>query len=182
MEKKISDEQLMAEVKQGDLDKMAVLFERYQHKMYNFFLHISSGESALSQDLTQNLFYRLLRYRESFDSQQNFRTWLYQIARNVFYSHFEKNKRYITDSQRVEQEKQLEHDASFAIEQEEENQALLKSLDQLSADHKQVLVMNRFQGLKYKEIAQIFGISEGAVKIKAHRAIGKLRKIYFQHI
>jgi len=70
-------------VKDGHLSELTVLFDRYQVSLYNFFLKLT-GDKAASQDLTQNLFYRVIRYRQSFQpSHGSFRSWIYRIARNV---------------------------------------------------------------------------------------------------
>src|ERR1700755_1288019 len=70
-------------VKEGQLSELTELFERYHVKLYNFFLRLTQ-ESATSQDLTQNLFYRVIKYRGSFQPDQgNFRSWIYRMARTV---------------------------------------------------------------------------------------------------
>ena len=68
-------------VKEGHLSELTALFDRYQVNLYNFFLRLTADRAA-SQDLTQNLFYRLIRYRQSYDpSHGSFRSWIYRIDR-----------------------------------------------------------------------------------------------------
>jgi RNA polymerase sigma factor (sigma-70 family) len=78
----VSDETLMADVGGGDLRKLAVLFERHNRPLYNFFLHMN-GNADLSEDLVQDVFFRMLRYRHTYDQKRSFTGWMYQIARNA---------------------------------------------------------------------------------------------------
>ena len=75
----LSDEALMLKVKNGQLDVMKLLFERYHLLLYNFFFRMSMDEE-LSKDLVQNLFIRIIRYKKSFNPEYKFKTWMYQMA------------------------------------------------------------------------------------------------------
>ena len=74
----MTDEQVMLEVHKGDLDKTAILFERYHVRLFNFFLRMSYDKD-LSQDLTQTVFERLLKYRTSYKYGKQFKSWIFQI-------------------------------------------------------------------------------------------------------
>jgi RNA polymerase sigma-70 factor (ECF subfamily) len=65
---------------------------------------------------------------------------------------------------------------------EEELNHLQKALLKLNPSERELIVMHRFQEIKYEQIAEIIGSSQGAVKVKVHRAIKKLKEIYFQTI
>jgi len=73
----------MEKIKEGNLAAMAVLFERYNRRLFNFFLKMGL-KREISQDLTQNLFYRMIKYRRTYKSGAIVRTWIYQIARNLY--------------------------------------------------------------------------------------------------
>jgi len=74
-------------VKEGHLSELAELFERYHVKLYNFFLRLTL-EKATSEDLTQNLFYRVIKYRQSWQpANGSFQSWIYRMARNVHNDH-----------------------------------------------------------------------------------------------
>src|SRR5580692_11859542 len=83
----------MLRVREGQLSELTELFERYSTPLYNFFLRLTL-DKALSEDLTQNLFYRVLRYRQSFDpTSGSFRSWMYRMARNVHADHLRQEQR-----------------------------------------------------------------------------------------
>ena len=173
--KEKTDEQIMDKVKAGDLDKAAFLFDRYHIKIYNYFYRMNYNRSA-SDDLTQNTFHRMLKYRQSFNNGLSFRSWLYRIAKNVFLDSIVENS--------ISFEK-IEHSISD-INLSENNQhkqenieALDMALQKLTNEQREIISMSRFQDIKYAEIAKILEISVPAVKVKMHRAMKKLREYYF---
>ncbi|WP_143774172.1 RNA polymerase sigma factor [Niastella vici] len=84
----------MKEVQNGRLEAMAVLFDRYQVRMYNYFFKLSFDASQ-SEDLTQQLFIRALHYRNSFRPEQgHVKTWLYRMAVNLHIDHMKRQAKY----------------------------------------------------------------------------------------
>jgi len=77
-----SDNELMEDVKIGRAHKLAILFERYQVVLYNFFLRLTAKPNV-SEDLVQEVFIRILKYRAGYLGQSRFVVWMFQIARNV---------------------------------------------------------------------------------------------------
>ena len=105
---------------------------------------------------------------------------MYQIARNLWIDHCKKNRRIdlMDDMERWEQKEGLNTDEQ--IEREEQLRQLRMALQNLSEDKKEVLILSRYQGLKYSEIARILNTSEGAIKIRVFRALADLRKQYIK--
>lgn len=169
----MTDELAMSAVSAGDLDKAAVLYERYKRPMFNFYLRYGIGREN-AQDLTQQVFYRLIHYRNTFREGHEFKTWIYRIARNIFHD-FLKDKH----------NQMNELHENFDIEDEEnlddEQQSILKkALDELPTEYRDVIMMSRYEELKYEEIAQVLNISVSLVKVRVHRGLKQLREIYFQ--
>ena len=75
----MQDEEIMSSVKKGSVNMLAILFERYHVKLYNYFLRLT-GDKGISEDLTQEVFLRILKYRDTFRHESKFTTWMYQIA------------------------------------------------------------------------------------------------------
>lgn len=169
----------MLSVKSGDIQALATLFEKYHVKLYNYFLRMTRSRE-ISQDLTQDVFQRILKYRNSFNEKWMFRTWMFQIARNVLNYHYGSNKILTSDFHSPEQ---TEYEESIALEEIDKNSkrdTLYEALAQLNEEQREIIELARFQGLKYKEIAQLTENSVAAVKVKVHRAISKLRELYFE--
>lgn len=170
----------MLKVKEGDLDKLGLLFERYKRPVYGFFYGLNKN-ADLSEDLVQNTFYRILKYRYLFRGEGDFRTWLFHIARNVSHDHFRKNKLQAKDSIDQWQERLGGgDDRSATIQHNEELEMLSVAMDRLPDDKREILLLSKFHEMKYKEIGEIIGCSEGAVKVKVFRALQDLKQVYKQ--
>lgn len=170
----------MLKVKDGDLDRLGLLFERHKRPLFGFFYGLNKN-AELAEDLVQNVFFRILKYRYLFRGQGDFKTWMFHIARNVNHDHYRKNKLGKMESVDDWQERIIDHDSfSAQFKQQEELQLLSKALDKLPADKKEILLLSKFQEKKYKEIGEILGCSEGAVKVKVFRALQDLKAVYKQ--
>lgn len=175
MKQSTSDEITMKKIQDGNLDESAILFKRYQTNIYNYFLRLTYDEQQ-SMDLSQNTFLRMLKYRNSFNTDNTFKSWLFGIARNVFLDST-KSKHSKTDSLDSIAIQPSEPNSAINIF---ENEVLYNALNKLNNDEKEIIIMSRFQNMKYNEIAEIQGLSISAIKVKVHRAIKKLREFYFK--
>lgn len=171
-----SDNELMLKVKEGDVGKLGLLFERYHGKLYGFLVRLTNSKDT-SEDLVQEVFFRILRYRTTFRGDAPFTAWMYQLGRNVIADHFRKQKEGAPLS---EAEAKSDPDSSPAhiLEQIEQNDLLHLALSRLPLDRREVLVLSRFQGMKYEEIGQVLQCPVGTVKAKVHFALKELREIY----
>lgn len=174
-----SDNALMLHVKTGDVARLGLLFDRYHRVLYGFFYRFTSSK-MVSEDLVQNVFMRMLKYKHTFTGDGKFTTWMYHLARNVYADHYRKNSRlgFSDDFTTVENTLADPYNPEEQTKKEEALYLLQKALDQLSHDKKEVLILSRYQDLKYKEIAEILGCSEAAVKVKVFRAMQDLKNIY----
>jgi len=172
-----SDETLMQALSEGRLDCAAELFERYHRRLYNFFLHMT-GDRPLSEDLTQSVFERLIRYRASYAAGPSFRSWIYQIDRNVRIDQLRKNRPRVSGFVDADTIGGGDAPVTRRLEKRETEQRLHRALRLLPEEQREVLVLTRFQELKYREVAALLHCSEGAVKVRVHRAIKELRTVY----
>jgi RNA polymerase sigma-70 factor (ECF subfamily) len=171
----------MLQVKAGQLEKMGLLFERYQRPLFAFFYHCN-GNATASEDLVQNVFYRMLKYRHTFNAEGEFRTWMYHLARNVLVDAAKKNKASLHHQDVADWAEKIAGGptADANLQQTQDVALLHRAMARLSADQREVLVLSRFQELKYEQIAQLLDTPAGAVKVRAHRALCELRNIYLK--
>lgn len=176
----LADNTLMGKVRDGDLDKLGLLFERYKRPLYGFFYGMNKDQE-LCDDLVQNTFFRILKYRHLFRGEGDFKTWMFHIARNVSHDHFRKTK--IKVKEAVEKwEDRLGHNENQAMDMQlaDEHQMLAIAMEKLSDEKREILLLSKYQEKKYKEIGEILGCTEGAVKVKVFRALQELKAVYQQ--
>ncbi len=176
----LSDNTLMVKVRDGDLDRLGLLFERYKRPLYGFFYGMNRDQE-LSEDLVQNTFLRILKYRHLFRGDGDFKTWMFHIARNVSHDQFRKNKiRLKEDVDRWHERLGHEENKLSDMQASEEQELLGIAMARLPEDRREVLLLSKYEEKKYKEIGEILGCSEGAVKVKVFRALQELRAVYQQ--
>jgi len=170
----------MLKVKDGDLDKLGLLYERYKRPLYGFFYSLNK-DTSVSDDLVQNVFVRILKYRYLFRGEGDFKTWMFHIARNVNHDHYRKNK--IKNVLPVEDwQEKISSGNNRLVEWQhsDELQILAMAIDKLDEDKREILTLAKFYDKKYREIGEMVGLSEGAVKVKMFRAMQDLKEIYQQ--
>jgi RNA polymerase sigma factor (sigma-70 family) len=171
-----SDSSLMQAVREGDLGALAILFERHHRPLFNYFVHMN-GNRDLSEDLVQDVFMRMLKYRQSYQPERAFGAWMYQIARNAQADSIGKRKLEVAMPER---EFASANVMDENLKRKQEISLLKRALKRLPDDKRELLVLSRFQNLKYDEIASILGCDVGAVKVRVYRAVKALGQIYFE--
>jgi RNA polymerase sigma factor (sigma-70 family) len=175
----MTDEQIMEAVKNGDLQQASLLFDRYHKRLFNFLARMAM-DRELAEDLTQNVFLRMIKYRKSFRSEAKFQSWIYQVARNVFSDHYQAAKNKKAGHMDVEKIGEWVADDNDSKSIEEQEGLLHRSLAMLNAEQRELLVLTRFQHMKYEEVAEVMDTTVANIKVKVHRAIAKLREHYFE--
>ena len=163
----------MLQVRDGEVHMLGVLFDRYQAPLFNFYSKMTQ-DRTVSEDLVQEVFLRILRYRQTYRPGTTFRIWMYQIARNTRIDQVRK----VRPESPLTSEPLAPTRASDSAERQQEAQLLQRALMQLPEDKREILVLSRFQELKYEEIARLLGCEPGAVKVRVHRALQQLREVY----
>lgn len=175
----------MEQVRQGDLRKLALLFERHHRALFHFFLRLTTKREA-SEDLAQEVFFRILRYRHTFNEKHGYTAWMYQIARNAHLDYLQKQRAHasLPGSQDDDAPEYDVPSTALPIDEKisrnQEVKLLRVALERLPEDKREVLVMSRYQNLKYEEIAAILGCEVGTVKVRVFRAVRALGQIFFE--
>lgn len=169
----------MLQVKAGHLDTMGLLFERYHRPLFGFLFHMTNQREA-SEDMLQTVFYRMLKYRHTFTGDGEFRSWMYHLARNVLIDHANQHKRSAQQYDLAEVADRIGGGPTpdEGVQKQQELDMLHRAMNKLSPDSREVLVLSRFQELKYEEIARVLNTTEGAIKVRVYRAMNELKKLY----
>ncbi len=160
----------------GDAAAFSELYTRYAADVLRF-LYVRLRENELAQDLTQEVFMRVLRSIRGLDyrGEKLFLGWLYTITNNVLIGHV-RRKRALTSplDDRLDLVDPRGHDAVTAVS---DRLMLQQALNRLTNDQQQVLTLKFFGGLSNQEIAHVLRRSEGAVKALQHRALHMMHEI-----
>lgn len=172
-----TDEELMTAVRMRNHHRaFEELVDRYGKNLLNFF--VRSGVRNDAEDLVQQTFLRLYRYRERYVATAKFSTFIFLLARQVWIdsvrrkSRHEKNLQAL-DAELIEvvpadlKEPHQEHDAQHDV---------AKALECLSPALRQVVVLGAINGLSYAQIAEVLSIPEGTVKSRMFNALAKMRE------
>jgi RNA polymerase sigma factor (sigma-70 family) len=174
-----TDNELMEQVRDGKVEKLAILFERHQTMLYNFFLRLT-GNRASSEDLVQEVFIRILKYRAGYLGESRFAVWMFQIARNAHVDFLRKQKGELPLDDQFVETPDREPLPGERLEADQEAALVRRALDKLPVKKRELLVLFRFQNLKLREIAELLDCQVGTVKVQVHRALKDLSRIYLE--
>lgn len=174
-----ADHQLMLAVREGDLDKLGLLFEQHHNHLFNFFLRQTRNRQE-SEDLVQDVFFRILKYRHTYRAEGKFTTWMFSIAHNAKIDYYRKQKHQGAEVEPMDQIMDDGRNPEETVEQENDATFIQKALAKLSDDKREVLLLSRFQDMRYEDIAKVMGCKVGTIKARVHRALKDLAKSYYE--
>ncbi len=156
------------------------LYDEYHQDVFQFLIYLVKNRTV-AEDLSHEVYVRVLKAYDRFEGRSTEKTWLFSIAKNVAIDHFRKARvrdRHSFDAFDWEQEQLVSPTKSPEqfVELNEEMNHLLTGLEHCTGDQKMVIVMRYFQELSIAETAEILGWTEGKVKTTQHRAIKALRE------
>ena len=177
----IDDNTLIEACRSGRTESFGVLVQRYQDRLYPTMLRLTgSPDDAL--DLLQDTFLRAFEKLDRFQGESSFFTWIYRIAVNLALSG-KRRRRSLLRLTRSDGEEPIDpkdesssSDPTLPLELAERERLVQSALNSLAADHRAVVVMKEFDGLRYEEIASILNVPVGTVRSRLHRARLDLRE------
>src|SRR3989441_3479561 len=175
--KHLSDQELMRLVQAADFSPAAEIYDRYSSRIYNFaYRFLRNSEAA--EDATQEVFVKMLKHANQFHGDAKLSTWLFSITANWCRDYLRKadNKAKEAEDVLVTLPAPAEHSPELTLERRENEKRIQKALNALTPEQREAILLSRYQGLSYAEIAQISGCSEGAVKTRVFRAMETLKK------
>jgi RNA polymerase sigma-70 factor (ECF subfamily) len=176
---KLSDNQL-AELSLEDIKYFEVLVSRYENKLLNYILRKGKYSVQEAEDILQEIFIKTWKNLNSFDQQFAFSTWIYTIARNETYSFFRKWSKTKDDIplEKIEFKFHHEDDLSNQVNQTLNKEHVVKSLNQLTTNHKEIIQLYYIEEMSYKEISKILKKPENTIATNLRRAKAKFKQIW----
>ena len=176
----LSDWQLVEKCQAGDADAFQELVSRYHQKVYMVILGLMRNrEDAL--EVAQETFLRAYRKIKSFQGGSSFYTWIYRIAVNNAIDAQRKQKRNPLDFHEsmdglFEASNEVAKDPFSDVHDRELRENMVKAINELTPEHKAVIVLRTVEGMSYKDIGETLGCSEGTVMSRLHYARKKLQE------
>ena len=150
------------------------IYRAHQADVYRFLMRLTGGNAALSEELTQETFYRAFLSFQKFRGECQMRTWLCQIAKNL-YAHQIKNE--MRQRKYTEQEQQQpDTGMQSAVEQREQLERLREAVSRLEEPARSVAEYRLYSEMSYAEIAKLLHIRENTAMVIFSRAKAKIRK------
>ena len=175
-----SDWELVQKCQAGKMDAFQELVLRYHQKIYVVIVGLlRNREDAL--DVAQETFFRAYRKIKSFQGGSSFYTWLYRIAVNIAIDSQRRQKRNPLDFRETmdglfEEQNEVARDPFSDVHDRELREKLVSAINDLTPEHKAVIILRTVEGLSYKDIGEILGCSEGTVMSRLHYARKKLQQ------
>ena len=150
----MDDERTMQDVRAGDVAKLELLFDRHHKGLFRYFLSLTSNRTV-SEDLAQEVFFRVLKYRHTYQPGAGFRPWLYSVGRNVWADYVGKQRPEVALPEEAGELRGKETPPDRALQKKQEALLLRRALASLPQEKREVLILSRYQDLKYEEIASV---------------------------
>src|SRR5580692_7367132 len=181
----LTDAQIMLRVKAGDESAFEYLVQKYRRPMLSFMYRMAHN-SAVAEDLAQEVFLRVYRSREKYEASAKFTTWLYRIASNLAVNHARDTRHQRPENtvslDEPDQETGLTMDvpdnsltAEEAIVRRERLAAIRQRVQALPERQRIAVIMHKYQQMDYHQIAEVLKLSESAIKSLLFRAYETLR-------
>jgi RNA polymerase sigma factor (sigma-70 family) len=171
-----TDESLMAAVREGTSEELASLFDRHHQALYEFFFRMSNDRAA-SENLVQDVFYRILKYRDTFRDDDRFISWLYRIARNAHHDMFRKTA--VAEACEDDPELMRKVSPSAAEGSRKDRSSILRcALLKMPEDRREMIVLSQYHQMTPDAIAELLNVEVPEAKVRVHRAMMELRDLY----
>ncbi|HEX2972607.1 MAG TPA: sigma-70 family RNA polymerase sigma factor [Tepidisphaeraceae bacterium] len=180
-----SDEDLMRRTQRGDRQAFSLLYERYSASVLSY-LYRMMGNIEDVESIAQEVFLRAFRFAPTYRYPQKFSTWLFTITRNLAINYSRRRKRSpvrnVTELnlEGVEINSdpyQVAQRSTDNVEKQEEIARMLKALDDLPTDQKEVIVLGVFQDMSYAEMEEITGTKAVTLRSRMFHGLKRLARM-----
>lgn len=156
-------------------------FYRQNKSVVFAYFYMVTGSNQESEELTQETFYQAVKSIHRFKGNSSLKTWLLQIARNVYRNKvrsWERERKMMFISDDLDVHGDETYNPKEILLNNQSNKEILDVLNQLPDDYRDILILKEIEGLTHAEIAEILGKTPQTTKVLLHRAKQKFKDLY----
>jgi RNA polymerase sigma-70 factor, ECF subfamily len=154
------------------VERLEDIYIKYRGAIYSY-LFYQTGNAAISEELCQEVFLKAFKALSSFQGKASIKTWLHSIAHNTYVTWYKREIKYemvSLENEEVNTMRSYEGHPEAALERLESNREIVKALNSLKEEHRNVLILSELQELSYEEIANTLNWTLSKVKSTLYRA------------
>ncbi|BAL81478.1 RNA polymerase sigma factor [Caldisericum exile] len=167
----MNESELIESLKKGDRTAKEILVRSTQDFLFNSVMQVCH-DKELAEDVVVDTYLAAFKYIKNFKGESSIKTWLYRIARNILYKHYNKFKNIELRDDLVTfkngEEKILDY---------ETKELLYQAMEKIDPEDREIITLVDVEGLSYEDVSEILGVPLGTVKSRLYRARDKLRNI-----
>lgn len=177
----LSFENEAVRLRDGDVDAIAKLMQRYQHRLYRYMLRMVRQPST-AEDLFQQTWLRVMERAPSYDPRRSFEGWLFAIAHNLAIDHLRRRQPESLDEELPSGDTRADMTPSAGVDAlehmlaEERQARVAEAVGELPALSREILTLRFEEEMKLEEIAEVLALPLGTVKTRLHRAMKSLQQ------
>ena len=178
--KQLTESEVIALAKQDQV-YFGTLYNKYFDQIFRFVFKKLGGDEEITGDLTQQTFMKAMANIQKYEDRGlPFSSWLYRIAQNEVLMFFRKQKKSFTVAIDENKVVGLASEASLSSEymSQQDQEKLIELLNHLDANHLELIELRFFQEMSFKEIADIYSISEANAKMRTYRILERINKTW----
>jgi RNA polymerase sigma-70 factor (ECF subfamily) len=179
----LTDEELMKALSKGDQRAFDELYKRFYAQLLGYFKNMLWGDREKAEDMVHDIFAKIIKNPDYFDTNRSFRTWLFSVASNMCKNEYKKQAVRKNTSTGVEDYRSISSSTNVLAEVQDNQfqQAFEENLAKMDEKHREVFALRHLEGLSMKEIAEVMEINEGTVKSRlfyATKFLAEKLKVY----
>jgi RNA polymerase sigma-70 factor (ECF subfamily) len=166
----------MARIRDGDMEAFRCLVEAHQARVIGTISKML-GSDAEAEDLAQQVFIRIWKSAPRYRPTAKFTTWLFRITRNLVFNELRRKRHFVDQADEMpEPAERRDQEPDKVLMEGELQSAIQNAIDQLPESQRLAIILRRYEGMAYEEIAAVIGTSVPAVKSILFRARAELRE------
>lgn len=177
----MNDAKLVEEFRDGNIEAFNALVGEWQQRIHRFaFRFFPSHDEAM--EITQKTFIKAYKKLHTLDDAEKFSSWIYRIANNLCLDEMKRaGRRRSAPMEALEEQpttRSVVENPDRPLQQQELGSILQQALNQLPPEQRIVVIMKEYEGLKFREIAEILEEPENTVKSRMYYGLTSLRTIF----